>query len=221
MKRHSLLAIACALAVSPAVAQAPKPPGDTSGDADALESSAETIARMKTAMKQVVDKVEDARNAKDVVKLNCVNEKLTQIKGLLKMSEQSDVALHEAVANRDPGAEAELAKIAIARTKVETLRAEAEQCIGQVAYMVDEKTNVEVEQPSNLPAGGDGLGLGVADRTDLLAKVTSGSILVDPLMSGTDMPLGAGPSAGVGPGPVPPGFVPPPPVVPPDVSPWR
>ncbi len=217
MNRYSLLVV-CVLLARPAAGQVSL---DSSGDADTLESAAETIARMKTAMKQVVDKVEEARNAKDVVKLNCVNEKLTQIKGLLRMSEQADIALHEAIANRDPGSEAELAKIAIARTKVETLRGAAEQCIGQVAYMVDEKTNVEVEQPSNLPtAGGDALDLGVARRSDVLAQVTSGSILEDATMMGSEVVLGAGPPPGPPPGMFPLGSIPPSPIVPPDVSPW-
>jgi hypothetical protein len=112
---------------------------------------------MKTALKGVLTRVEEARNEKDVVKLNCVNEKLTQIKGLLKVAEQSDIALHEAIANKDPAAESEFSKIGIARTKVDGLRSDAEQCIGQLAYIVDEKTTVEVQQPAGLPArDGDG-----------------------------------------------------------------
>jgi hypothetical protein len=158
VNRQTLLVIACALAADPAAAaaQAPQPQKGTS-DADKLEASADSLARMKTSLKQVLGRVEEARNEKDVVKLNCVNEKLTQIKALLKVAEQADIALHEAVANKDPMAESEFAKIAIARSKVEGLRADSEQCIGQLAYIVDEKTTVEVQQPSNLPgdAGDD------------------------------------------------------------------
>lgn len=122
-------------------------------DADKLEASAESLARMKTALKQVLARVDEARNEKDVVKLNCVNEKLAQLKALLKVAEQADIALHEAIATRDPGSETEFSKIAIARTKVEGLRGEAEQCIGQLAYVVDEKTTVEVVLPADLPEG--------------------------------------------------------------------
>ena len=35
---------------------------------------------MRNVLKEVQGKLEEARNTKDVVKLNCVNEKLTQIK---------------------------------------------------------------------------------------------------------------------------------------------
>ncbi|HUL59160.1 MAG TPA: hypothetical protein VLU43_07795, partial [Anaeromyxobacteraceae bacterium] len=120
-------------------------------DAEKLEKSAEHLARMKAAMKLVLVRVEEARYEKDVVKLNCVNEKLAQIKGLLKVAEQADISLHEAISSSDEGADSEFAKIGIARTKVETLRGEAEQCIGQLAYVVDEKTTIEVQQPANLP----------------------------------------------------------------------
>ena len=138
---------ASALLASSATAQQPK----VTSDSEKLEASADHVARMKAALKLVLGRVEEARNEKDVVKLNCVNEKLTQIKALLRVAEQADVALHEAVSNRDPGAESELSKVAIARAKIDALRGESEQCIGQLAYIVDEKTTVEVQQPSNLP----------------------------------------------------------------------
>lgn len=155
VNRKTMLVAAFALAASSAGAAGP--PRRGTSDTDKLEAAAENIARMKTSMKQVLGRVEEARNEKDVVKLNCVNEKLTQIKALLKVAEQADIALHESVANKDPASESEFAKITIARSKVEGLRADSEQCIGQLAYIVDEKTTVEVQQPSNLPgdAGDD------------------------------------------------------------------
>jgi len=147
--------VVCALFAAPAGAQlsGQKP----TSDADKLEASAEHLARMKTALKHVLSRVEEARNEKDVVKLNCVNEKLAQIKALLKVAEQADIALHEAIANREGAAESEFSKIGIARTKIEGLRGDSDQCLGQLAYIVDEKTTVEVQQPSNLPEGSEDL----------------------------------------------------------------
>ncbi len=155
MTAKTLLCLAAgALLATSARAQTAKPQKLTS-DSDKLEASADHLARMRASLKQVLGRVEEARNEKDVVKLNCANEKLTQIKSLLKVAEQSDVALHEAVANRDPSADAELSKVAIARAKIDALRGESEQCIGQLAYIVDEKTIVEVQQPANLPEAGE------------------------------------------------------------------
>jgi TolA-binding protein len=149
------LVLAAALVAGRAAAQAPsstpgvKPSGLT--DSEKLEKSEQHVGQMKGALKQVLGRVEEARNEKDVVKLNCVNEKLTQIKALLKVAEQADVALHEAIANRDPGADTEFSKVGIARTKIDALRSDADQCVGQLAYVVDERTTVEVQQPEGLP----------------------------------------------------------------------
>jgi len=157
LNRHVVVAALCGALAAPAVAQNQPAAGPqrSSGlsDREKLERSAENLAQMKGSLRAVLSRVEEARNEKDVVKLNCVNEKLTQLKALLKVAEQADVALHEAIATRDAGAETEFSKISIARTKVEGMRAEAEQCIGQLAYIVDEKTTVEVVLPADLPEG--------------------------------------------------------------------
>jgi hypothetical protein len=147
------LIVAGTLLAGRAVAQTPPPSKAAANltDAEKLERSGEHLGRMKTALKQVLGRVEEARNENDVVKLNCVNEKLTQIKALLKVAEQADIALHEAVANKDEGADTEFSKIGIARTKIDGLRGDADQCIGQLAYVVDERTTVEVQAPEGLP----------------------------------------------------------------------
>ncbi len=124
---------------------------DTAANADRAKRAAESVQAMRGSLRQVTARVEDARNEKDVVKLNCVNEKLAQIKGLLKVAEQSENALKEALATNDPSANVEFAKIGIAKGKIDGLSGDAQQCIGQLAYIVDEKTTVEVQQPSNQP----------------------------------------------------------------------
>ena len=140
-------------------AQAPAKPAATSleraadiPDAEKLSRSRDSVSRMRSVLTEVLGRLEEARATKDVVKLNCVNEKLTQVKGLLRISEQSDVALQEAVAKKDTtAAEHEYSKVSIAKGKVEQLRGEAEQCIGQLAFRTDENLTVEVEVPSGLP----------------------------------------------------------------------
>lgn len=119
-----------------------------------LERSGKSVAAMREVLRDVLGKLEEARRAKDVVKLNCVNEKLTQIKGLLRISEQADMALHEAVSNREStSSEHEYTKVMIAQQKVSQLRTEAEKCIGQLAFRADENMSVEVEEPTDLPGG--------------------------------------------------------------------
>jgi hypothetical protein len=156
VNRTMSLAALCGLFfVTPALAQRSAPgvtgKGDSVADAEKPKRAAEAISSMRSSLRLVTSRVEDARNEKDVVKLNCVNEKLAQIKGLLKVAEQSETALKDAVANNDPASNAEFAKIGIAKTKVDGLGNEAQQCIGQLAYIVDEKTTVEVQQPIGQP----------------------------------------------------------------------
>ncbi len=120
-------------------------------DQEKMERSTEYLKQMRQGLKAVLSKLEEARASKDVVKLNCVNEKLTNIKGLLRISEQADIALQEAVAKKEEQAsEHEYTKVTIARSKVEQLRAEAEQCVGMLAFETG-PTEVIVEVPVDLP----------------------------------------------------------------------
>ena len=128
--------------------------GSNLSDPEKIRRSSEAVGKMRGALKTVLVKLEEARNSKDVVKLNCVNEKLTQIKGLLRISEQSDIGLQEAVAKKESTtAEHEYTKVSIAVVKVNQLSAEAEECIGQLAFRTDENATTEVEEPDDLPKG--------------------------------------------------------------------
>jgi hypothetical protein len=134
-------------------------------DPEKLKISAEAVTVMRAALRDVLQKLEEARNTKDVVKLTCVNEKLIQIKALLRIAEQSDVALQEAVARRETqNTDREFTKITIARSRVDQLRAEVEQCMGQLAFRADENATIEVETPDYLPKG-DPSQIGSVPRT--------------------------------------------------------
>jgi hypothetical protein len=150
------LAAACGLmmatsawAAEPTPAAAGK--AEPASDAERARRATESIQIMRASLRQVTSKAEDARNDKDVVKLNCVNEKMAQMKGLLKVAEQSEAAMKEAMARQDPVASAEAGRITVARSKTDQLQNEAQQCIGQLAYIVDERTTVEVQQPAGQP----------------------------------------------------------------------
>ncbi|NOJ91214.1 hypothetical protein HNV26_37355, partial [Myxococcus xanthus] len=158
----AVLAASMATAQSPSPAAPPAPPAATAAlekasevpDSAKLVRSTQALSGMREVLRSVLGKVEEARRTKDVVKLNCANEKLTQIKGLLRISEQADVSLQEAVSRQESStSEHEFTKVMIARQKVGQLRSEAEECIGQLAFRTDENLFVEVEEPNNLPGG--------------------------------------------------------------------
>ncbi|WP_232293336.1 hypothetical protein [Stigmatella aurantiaca] len=160
--------LAVLLVTGAALAQSPLPPGalppappraspekaSEVPDPEKLQRSAQALGVMRGVLSEVQVKLTEARSTKDMVKVNCVNEKLTQTKGLLRISEQADVALQEAVARRDStSSEHEYTKVMIARQKVSQLSAETEECIGQLQFRTDENLSVEVEEPRDLPGG--------------------------------------------------------------------
>ncbi|GAB4291431.1 MAG: hypothetical protein Kow0090_04940 [Myxococcota bacterium] len=115
--------------------------------AQKMESGRIKIDEMRADLKRVLDILEKAREEKDIIRLDCVNKKLTAIKGLLRIAEQANIQLQESAAKKDDTvATHEYQKILIAHQKVKALRAEAEACTGAEDVFIGEGTTVEVEQ---------------------------------------------------------------------------
>jgi hypothetical protein len=111
------------------------------------------VEQMQQLAGQVEKLASQARSEKDIVKLNCVNEKLNQVRGLLKVSETAEGDLRESNARREEEqSQHSFTKLGIAQRKAAQLRQDAEQCIGQLAFYNDEKTKVDVELPTGLPS---------------------------------------------------------------------
>lgn len=120
-----------------------------------LDRAASEILRLRRGLEEILSRVEDARNERDLVKLLCTDDKLSRVKVLVTVAERAETTLAEAIATQDESVMIEYSKIAIARGKVDALRAEAAACIGQLAYEVDERTTVVVEEPTDLPKIGE------------------------------------------------------------------
>ena len=142
--------IALLVALAPALASAQGAAADAPmAGTKMLENSADSRARMKVKLKHVLDRLEQARIEKDVIRLNCLNEKVSQMKNLVKTADQADLALNEAVMAKSGAAESEYVKITISRRKVENLAADAEACTASAAAALsDQGTRVEVEAPA-------------------------------------------------------------------------
>ena len=89
-----------------------------------------------------------ARSANDIVQLNCVREKRTQIKGLLKISEKASEEMYEAIAgNLTDLINHHFTKLSVAHQKIRVLRAELEQCVGEASvYTGDTEVDVEADE---------------------------------------------------------------------------
>jgi len=119
-------------------------------DKEMLNKSQEYIKKMKNIYKEILNLLEEARKEKDIVKIKCINENLTAIKALLKIAEQADVSLQEAVIKKDEiVAQHEFEKVEIAYQKAKSLNQEANACAGKIS-MTPGETKVEVEEPKDI-----------------------------------------------------------------------
>ena len=89
---------------------------------------AQLMTQMEEAQRRLVELQMLARKATDIIKLNCVNDKLLQVKQLLNIAEGAKVNLGAASDEERTHAYTE---ITISSEKVATLRGEAEGCVGE------------------------------------------------------------------------------------------
>ncbi|HET6440051.1 MAG TPA: hypothetical protein VFG59_18440 [Anaeromyxobacter sp.] len=121
-------------------------------DAKKLEISEQSLKTIRKTVDRVGLRSDEARVEKDVNKLNCLNAQLTQMKGLAKVATQANDALVDAIARKDSAtANTHFARVVIAAEKVVRMGSEADICVGQLAYLVDGQTTVEVGEPEGLP----------------------------------------------------------------------
>ena len=116
-------------------------------DAEKIELAEEAVARTTEILGLVKSQLEASRKARDVIKLNCVNEKVTAVKGLLRASESSRKSLERSLLkNNVSTAQHEYEKIIIARRKAEQMLADAESCVGEMAlYSGDTEVEINVD----------------------------------------------------------------------------
>lgn len=89
-----------------------------------------------------------ARKAKDVIKLNCVNEKLLAVKQLLNIAETAENDLTEAIAGGDRDAQVhQYSQVKLAHERATAERDEAEACIGEEIIFIG-PTQVDVDGPA-------------------------------------------------------------------------
>jgi len=103
--------------------------------------------KMQETQRRVTQLQAKAKKDKDMVKLNCVNDKLKQLKGHMTVTDQSMSSLTLDVAKSDDTArQHEFTRISILYQKVVTLGTEAEQCIGEdVSYVGATRVDVEID----------------------------------------------------------------------------
>jgi hypothetical protein len=118
---------------------------------ETLAQSKDFINKMQDTVRRIVQLQELAKKQKDIIKLNCTNDKLLQVKGHLAVGDQAMSSLNEAMAKSDDDArQHEYTRVTILYQKVLVLATEAENCIGEDLSYVG-STNVTVDIDPAIP----------------------------------------------------------------------
>jgi hypothetical protein len=119
-------------------------------DAEKPAWAAGAVAKMKAGMKQLLTVLDEARGKKDVVRLNYVNVKLDQSKGLLRVGEQAEIQLGEALVRKDRDVvRHSFRKLALASERSAQIVRDAVASVGQSA-VYSGATKVIVEGGTNV-----------------------------------------------------------------------
>jgi hypothetical protein len=111
----------------------------------------EYFTNMNATLKRIQELQETAKRQKDIIKLNCVTDKLVQAKVNLNIAEQAMTSLQENIARADEGGRThEFTRLTIVNQKVLVLGAEAENCIGEDLSFVG-ATRIDVEIDPSIP----------------------------------------------------------------------
>lgn len=133
--------------IAPPVAQEDEDADDpAAGIAPAryLAVAQESVASMRNSLTKGLEELKSAREKKDAVELTCVNEQVTAMKGILRVSEDAYVSLQEAQsANDTERSRYEFRKIQVSKRKMDDLLQAAINCAGAEAS--SSNTSVEME----------------------------------------------------------------------------
>lgn len=112
-----------------------------------LKQAGHYHTKMITIHGNVKKTAERAKLDKDIIKLNCVNDKLILVVGNIKVAEFSIKQLKEAARRRDDDARNHaFAKLTIAYQKTIVLEQESDACIGEdIAYVGATRVETEVD----------------------------------------------------------------------------
>lgn len=119
--------------------------------ADQLREAASVIEAMNGQRRQVSDLLDRARQERDIIKVNCLNDKLTQLDVTLRSAREHQDLLQTAVSiNNDGQRNHEFQLMTIFRQRAGGLEAEARECIGEDTGTFDRDTRQSVLVDPNI-----------------------------------------------------------------------
>jgi hypothetical protein len=103
--------------------------------------------RMEEVAKRIQVLVEEARKQKDIIRINCLTDKLVQVKANQNISDRSAQAMADSSARNDRDAAFhEYTRITIVNQNLQVLGGEAEACVGEdLSYVGATRVDVDTE----------------------------------------------------------------------------
>lgn len=102
----------------------------------------------RRALTYAMEQREEARDAKDIIRYNCVSDKATAISGLVKIMQQAQKGAVEAADTQDAELfDHHVMKVSIAGMQVENFRVELDGCMGESSqYTGDTQLAVDIDE---------------------------------------------------------------------------
>jgi hypothetical protein len=127
-----------------------------------------TLTKLREVRKYVQNLLDQARKAKDIIKITCLNDKLTQINVNIRTYEDRIQSLSNAIKIGDKAARNhEYNVLTVLEQKITNLRMEADTCIGEAEGYLG-KTEVTVTTPKGMaemdPTSITDIGIEIIDR---------------------------------------------------------
>jgi hypothetical protein len=103
--------------------------------------------RMEDVAKRIQVLIEEARKGKDIIRINCLTDKLVQVKANQNIADRSAQALQDSASRNDRDAAFhEYTRITIVNQNVQVLGGEAEACVGEdLSYVGATRVEVDTE----------------------------------------------------------------------------
>jgi hypothetical protein len=98
-----------------------------------LKRASKEVSQMQQVLKFALKRLRTAYQKKDIIQTNCIKDKLSTIKGLLRISEEADVSLREAVVTgQNSLIDHEYVKINMASQRVRLSQTQIDGCVGDI-----------------------------------------------------------------------------------------
>lgn len=118
---------------------------------DQLREAGHVIDSVTGTRRQVSDLLDRARQERDIIKVNCLNDKLTQIDVTLRSAREHQDLLQTAVTiNNDGQRNHEFQLMTIFRSRAQSLEGEARACIGEDTGTFDRDTRLTLIVDPNI-----------------------------------------------------------------------